>query len=315
LTDQSRSDPPPTAEPAGQPTAASRRIPARDANSLVEEELARRLGELEKAVDSDVLAYFGPIVDETHDLVRVALDDLSPKSNKLTVVLETRGGYAESAERFQRLFRGNYQIVDFLVPGFAMSAGTVLVMSGDQIWMDYSSILGPIDPQVPRADGQAVPALGYIEKYGELMRKAARGGLNTAEMMYLLQKFDPADLAQYEHAQQLSIALLKEWLVKYKFKNWTTTDSGKYVTPAMRERRAKEIASKLTDTKLWHSHSRGIPRDALIDPDRLNLKIDDFGIDPVRSGAVREYYILLKDYMIRRDHQVIWHTKNGHHGR
>lgn len=102
-------------------------------------------------------------------------------------------------------------------------------------------------------------------------------------------------------------------MVKYKFKNWTTTDSGKFVTPALRERRAKEIASKLTDTKLWHSHSRGIPMDRLIEG--LNLKIDDFGADPDLSRAVREYYILLKDYMIRREHQIIWHTKNGHHGR
>lgn len=296
------------------PNSTQPRLAARDANSLIEAELASRLDSLQATAGSDVLAYFGPIVDDTHDLVRVALDDLDNKSNKLSVVLETTGGYAESAERFQRLFRHNYQIVDFIVPGYAMSAGTVLVMSGDEIWMDYSSVLGPIDPQVRRADGQMVPALGYIEKYRELMRKAAKGGLNTAEMMYLVQKFDPADIAQYEHAQKLSIALLKDWLVQYKFRNWTTTDSGRLVTPAMRTARAQEIARKLTDTRLWHSHGRSIPMSVLTS-ENIKLRIQDFGADPKQNSAVREYYILLKDYMIRRGHQVIWHTRRGHHGR
>ena len=230
------------------------RLLARDTNTIVEGALHDRLVALERVTEGDVLAYFGAIADEAHDLLRVALDDLDKKASKLSVLLETSGGYAESAERFQRLFRHNYQFVEFVVPGFAMSAGTILVMSGDEIWMDYSSILGPIDPQVRRDDGRSVPALGYIEKYEHLMRKAGRGGLNTAEMMYLVQNFDPADLSQYEHARDLSIALLKDWLVKFKFKNWTTTrTAGKPVTPAMRKNRAEEIAKKLTNTKLWHS--------------------------------------------------------------
>ena len=46
-----------------------------------------------------------------------------------------------------------------------MSAGTILCMSGDKIFMDYASILGPIDPQVPTPDtGDYVPALGYLDK-------------------------------------------------------------------------------------------------------------------------------------------------------
>ncbi len=107
-----------------------------------------------------------------------------------------------------------------------MSAGTVLVMSGDSIYMDYSSALGPIDPQIQRAGGNAlVPALGYLEQYDRLIKKSANGTLTSAELAYLIDKFDPAELYYYEQARELSIALLKEWLVKYKFKNWTTTQT------------------------------------------------------------------------------------------
>ena len=53
--------------------------------------------------------------------------------------------------------------------------------------------------------------------------------------------------------------LLKEWLVKYKFKNWKVTQRRKVpVTRKMKEQRAEEIAGKLNDTRLWHSHGRGI---------------------------------------------------------
>lgn len=43
--------------------------------------------------------------------------------------------------------------------------------SGDKICMDYSSALGPIDPQV--FNGELwVPALGYLEKVEELVAKS-----------------------------------------------------------------------------------------------------------------------------------------------
>ena len=288
------------------------RASGQDSNSIIESLLHDRLVELEAAVHADVLAYFGPIIDPAHDLLRNAIDDLENRASRLAVVLETEGGFAESAERLQRLFRHNYQVVDFIVPGYAMSAGTILAMSGDAISMDYSSVLGPIDPQVRRDEGN-VSALGYIEKYDALIRKSARGELTTAELAYLVQNFDPGDLSQYAHARDLAIALLKDWLVRFKFKDWTVTRDRKIaVTPAMKTRRAEEIAKELNNTRRWHSHSRGIPMDVLIKD--LNLQIDDFGADPKLDAAIRSYYVLLKDYMLRRGHQIVWHTRRGHNG-
>jgi Serine dehydrogenase proteinase len=285
-----------------------------DSNSVIETLLHERLTVLEGVVNGDVLAYFGPIIDPAHDLLRVAIDDLDEhRRDKLVVVLETDGGFAESAERLQRAFRHNYSTVDFIVPGYAMSAGTILVMSGDNILMDYSSVLGPIDPQVRRGEDRSVSALGYIEKYDGLIKKADAGTLNTAEMMYLVQNFDPGDLSQYEHARDLSIALLKAWLVRFKFKNWTITETRRLpVTPAMKSLRAQAIARALSNTKKWHSHGRGIPMDVLIKD--INIKIDDFGADPALNTAVRDYYVLLKDYMMRRGHQIVWQTRRGHNG-
>jgi hypothetical protein len=60
--------------------------------------------------------------------------------------------------------------------------------------------------------------------------KSARGEL-TAEMGYHVERFDPAELYSYEQARDLSIDLLKEWLVKWKFKDWTTTEKRTALSP------------------------------------------------------------------------------------
>ena len=144
-----------------------------------------------------------------------------------------------------------------------MSAGTVLVMSGDAIHMDYYSVLGPIDPQYQQADGMYVPGLAYVEKFNELMDKADAGDLNDAEMAYLLAKFDPAKIKAIEHERELSVNYLEEWLTRYKFKDWKTTKSrGLKVDAKMRRERAAEVGRKLNDPGLWHSHHRGIPESA-----------------------------------------------------
>ena len=99
-----------------------------------------------------------------------------------------------------------------------MSAGTVLVMSGDAIHMDYYSVLGPIDPQVEDREGKPVPALGYSIRYDDLLAKAGAGRSSTAEMEILIN-FDQMRLYAFEQARDLSKSLLEEWLVKYKFKD------------------------------------------------------------------------------------------------
>ena len=84
--------------------------------------------------------------------------------------------------------------------------------------------------------------------------------------MVLLQKLDLAELQQFEEARELSGSLLKKWLVKYKFKDWSVTETHRTpVTPEMKEARAADIAKVLSDPQRWHSHGRGIPMNVLRD--------------------------------------------------
>jgi hypothetical protein len=190
-----------------------------------------------------------------------------------------------------------------------MSAGTVLVMSGDEIHMDYYSVLGPIDPQLPKPGGGSVPALGYLKKYNELMEKANNGKLNTAEMTYLCTKFDPAELYQYEQAKKLSVYLLEKWLTKYKFREWKRTHRRKkLVTAAMKRQRAREIGEMLSKTDRWYSHGHGISM-AVLKSKEIKLQIKDFGEDKELHQKIRDYWALINNHMGLLNARGFIHTK------
>lgn len=285
------------------------RIP-KDANEFIEQQLDERLQALEGSFESDMLSFNGPLMFGVDDLVRNAIESMRQRSQNregLTVVLTTLGGYIEVVHRIVDTLRHHYKHVNFVVPNHAFSAGTVLAMSGDAIYMDYYSRLGPIDPQVETAKGSVVPALGYLIQWERLLKKAKDGKLTMVEMQLMIDGFDQAELYKYEQERELSITFLKEWLVKYKFKNWKTTETRKkQVTEAMRKNRAKTIAKELNNPEKWHTHGHGISMEVL----RRDLKliIDDFGENPTLRAKIKDYHSLLADYMVKRGSRGVIHT-------
>ena len=280
---------------------------------LVESRLAELLVKIENEMKADVLVYVGPLAFGADDQIREFVEDLryhtrSPRHQKLVFILETSGGYAEQARRISDTLRHHYLEVDFLIPSHAMSAGTILALSGNAIWMDNYSVLGPIDPQVPSQDQRKmVPALGYLERYQELIDKANNGQASAAELSILFD-FDQGELYAYRQARDLSVALLEEWLVEYEFKNWKETRTRKVkVTKKLRKSRAREIAKKLNDIKRWNSHGIGINMHLL--RTELKLKIDDYGKIGILNSAVREYHKLLLDFLQIMEYEVVVQTR------
>lgn len=285
-----------------------------NSNEILEETVNKRVSPLENRLNADLMFYMGPITSPTDDLIKDFIESAAKKRSKLVFMLETQGGYIEVAKRIVEVTRHHYKAVEFIVPNYAMSAGTILVMSGNAIYMNYYSTLGPIDPQIERPSGKGlIPALGYLAQYERLIKKSEDGKLTTAEMAFLLNKFDPAELYRYEQERELSISLLKEWLVKWKFKNWKVTKTKKRkVTLKMKEETAERIARKLNETDKWHSHSCGISMIVL--KKELKLIIEDFGKDVNLNNAIRNYYGLISDYAQRRSHDVVLHAYGKYKG-
>lgn len=130
---------------------------AATANEFIEQQLDDRLREIENVFGgAHALSMNCPLFFGVDDILRKSVEkrqaDGAP-SGKLIVVLTTTGGYLETVQRIVDTIRRFYQLVDFVVPNYAYSAGTVFAMSGDEIYMDYYSRLGPIDPQIESQQG------------------------------------------------------------------------------------------------------------------------------------------------------------------
>lgn len=279
----------------------------------IKEILNQNLEKLETHFKSDVIFYYGEIHPSYEKIFRDFIEMLkedTPGKDRLTVVLNTPGGNAETVEKMVEIIRHHYKEVYFVVPDYAMSAGTIFCMSGDKIFMDYSSSLGPIDPQVFNGTTY-VPALGYLDKVNELLEKAQNGTLTQAEFL-ILQNQDLALLRSYEQAKELTITLLKKWLVEYKFKDWTEhrTDSnkiGKSVTLKEKIERAEEIADKLGNNKIWHSYGRMINITTLVNT--LRLEIEDYSDDPNLRTLIRNYNDLLTEFIVRNGFKVFLRSR------
>lgn len=274
-------------------------------DKIISDQLKTVRLKLETHFDADVLAYYGEISTAYTTWFRQHLETMGvgrDRKVRLVIILNTPGGEVEAVERMVEMQRFFYEEVYFVIPHLAMSAGTIYCMSGDKIFMDYSSSLGPIDPQVQNKEGKWVPALGYLDKFEEILEKAKDGSLTNVEYA-IAQNQDMAELRRYEQARDLSVTLLKEWLVKFKFKNWVIHESdgpqqGQAVTEVDRENRASEIAKQLGNNKMWHSHGRRIGINTL--KEKLRLKIDDYSDDIELREKINDYHDLISDYMQRQ---------------
>ena len=276
--------------------------------------LDSRLKALEKHFEADVIFHFG-VIDPVYDqkflefVEKLAVE--KKKRPRLAYFLNTPGGSAETVEKMVRIVRQHYAEVYFVVPDFAMSAGTILCMSGDRIYMDYASSLGPIDPQVWNGKDW-VPALGYLDKVDEMIEKARLGTLTDAEFL-ILQGQDLATLSRYEQQKKLTVTLLKDWLVRYKFKDWMTHETdpakkGQPVTPDEKVERAEEVARLLGDNRVWHSHGRMIGPSTLVRV--LRLKIEDYSNDNVLRPLIRSYNEVVVTYLARNNVTHFLHSRN-----
>ena len=73
---------------------------------------------------------------------------VTPPEQPIDVILHTPGGLAIAALQIARALKGRSGKVTVFVPHFAMSGGTLIALSADEIVMSPHAVLGPIDPQV-----------------------------------------------------------------------------------------------------------------------------------------------------------------------
>ena len=221
-----------------------------------------------------------PIGDQLANLHGAAID----------VILETPGGSGEVAEDIVRLLRDKYPEVAFIVPGWAKSAGTIMVMAGDNILMGPASAIGPIDAQLFR-EGKVFSADALLEGMEKIKKEVEQTGRLNKAYIPILQAVSPGELQNAENLLKFARELVTDWLIRHKFKNWTHHSSGQPVTDDQRQTKAAEIAAELCNHRKWLTHGRSIK---IGDLRQMGLRITDYSEDPALSDAIGRYYTLLR---------------------
>lgn len=197
------------------------------------------------------------------------------KYNKVDVYLETPGGSGETAEEIGRFLHSKFDIVSFVISGEAKSAGTIIALSGNEILMTETGSLGPIDAQV-KIGRSIVSAHDYMEWIKDKKEEAEKRGMLNPFDATMIAQISPGELGSVFHSLNFAEDLVKDWLVRYKFKNWEFTETRKEpVTDTMKYQRAEEIAKELTNHSKWRSHGRSIKIDDLSSIGLKVTRIDD----------------------------------------
>ena len=78
------------------------------ANTFIEDKLQDCNRELGQHLDADVLFIKSPVMMGLDDAIRREIEGLPKRKRRLTVVLETTGGYVDVTERMADVFRKHY---------------------------------------------------------------------------------------------------------------------------------------------------------------------------------------------------------------
>lgn len=267
-------------------------------------ELIRAIKEVEAIRGRPCISYIGNVVsgdslagiDQTDDLpFHELIAQVPSDQKKVDVIVTTNGGSAHQVSRFVNALRARFDEVDFLIPSYCMSAGTIFVLSGDHIWMTSRACLGPIDPQVPSKDGRLVPAQALLHLVQQLEKEGrqaqAKGMPVPWTAVRIIDSIDKKELADAISASNYSMTMAAEFLRNYKFRTWLNHSStGAPVSVKDKEDTANKIAGALTSHDRWKSHGHAITRELLFS--EVRLRIDHPESVPGLERALRRTWAL-----------------------
>jgi ClpP class serine protease len=167
-------------------------------------------------------------------------------SKQLTLILHTPGGVTNAAETIVEYLLQKFTDIEVIVPTYAMSAGTMISLAANRIFMGRQSQLGPIDPQMP-VGGRFVSARAIVEQF-ERAEKEIKGDLMRAHVWApVLQSMGPALLQEAQNALEYSEAMVARWLAARMFAgDPQATDKG------------RAAAHHFNDASTHKSHGRRI---------------------------------------------------------
>lgn len=100
----------------------------------------------------DTVSFFGVPVSSSIDIedseAVLRAIRLTPPEQPIDLILHTPGGLVLAAEQIAHALVEHPGKVTVFVPHYAMSGGTLLALTADEVVMDPNAVLGPVDPQI-----------------------------------------------------------------------------------------------------------------------------------------------------------------------
>jgi hypothetical protein len=186
----------------------------------------------------------------------------------LDLILHTPGGAVAATESIIHYIRAKFgDDVRVFVPQLSMSGGTMIALSGKEIWMGLHSNLGPIDPQFG-----ATPAQLVLKEFDKAFAEIKEDVDKLLVWRPILEQISPTFLSTCEHAIEWSKEIGEKTLQDAMFKG-----------DADAEKKSKAIVAGLTDPDKNRNHGKHLHREEC---EELGLKIKHMEDEQEMQDAV-----------------------------
>lgn len=102
---------------------------------------------------------------ENTDELMILLTTINDKKLKeCNIIIHTHGGFCSALDAVSRLLSEYDCKINTYIPQYAYSAGTIIAICGNKIYMNWYSLLGPIDSQIDYDDDDSF-SVKFIKQF------------------------------------------------------------------------------------------------------------------------------------------------------
>lgn len=257
-----------------------------DRLELIKEEC---LNEVKNNTGRELICYYSAFLTKNKEGLEINDQDMIGIMNAvygldyskgLDLILHTPGGDPAAAELIveylRELFKGDIRVI---VPHMAMSAGTMIAFSANEIVMGNHSCLGPIDPQYG-----GIPAVDIVSTFEKAKSELAKSPEENSYWQIELNKYPTGLFQKAKYAIELSEVLVKDWL-----------ETGMFFEED-KEEVIKDILEEFNDNKNSKIHGRHYTKEKC---KNFGIKIVDLESDQNLQNSILKphhcYTILLQN--------------------
>lgn len=187
------------------------------------------------------------------------------RTKGLDLILHTPGGEVAATESIIDYLCQMFNDIRVIVPQLAMSGGTMIACSANQIVMGKHSSLGPIDPQFQTPYGQ-VAAHALIEEFDMALKEIKKDQTAIYVWQPIISKYTPTLYGECQKAlkwsEQIATERLKDRMLSH-------------LSKSQQIKALKKIMNELGDHSVNLSHGRHLSAEKCTEMGLKILKLED----------------------------------------